>query len=126
VRPAGLDDGLGHALRQLAARSQLRTRVEVTSERFDDRIETAAYFVASEALANAAKHAGAATVAIAATRRNGSLVVRVRDDGVGGAVPSEGSGLAGITDRIAALGGSVSVTSPPGEGTLIVAELPCG
>ena len=82
--------------------------------------------MASEALANAAKHARAATVAIAATRRNGSLVVQVRDDGVGGAVPSEGSGLAGIADRVAALGGSVSVTSPPGGGTEVVAELPCG
>ena len=70
------------------------------------------------------KHAGAATVA--ATRRNGSLVVRIRDDGVGGALPSAGSGMAGITDRIAALGGSVSVTSPSGEGTEVVAELPCG
>ena len=126
VRPAGLDDGLGHALRELAGRSQLKTRVEATDERFEDRIETAAYFVASEALANAGKHARATSVAIAATRRNGSLVVRIRDDGVGGATPSEGSGLAGITDRIAALGGSVSVTSPPGEGTVIVAELPCG
>ena len=126
VRPAGLDDGLGHALRALAARSRLRTRIDVTDERFEDRIETAAYFVASEALANAAKHARAATVAVAATRSNGSLVVRVRDDGVGGAVPSEGSGLAGITDRVAALGGSVSVTSPPGRGTEVVAELPCG
>lgn len=126
VRPAGLDDGLGHALRELGARSQLKPRISVTDERFEDRIETAAYFVASEALANAAKHACAGTVAVAATRRNGSLVVRIRDDGIGGAVPSEGSGLAGITDRVAALGGSVSVTSPPGEGTEVVAELPCG
>ncbi len=125
VRPAGLDDGLGHALRELAARSQLKTRIDVTDERFEDQIETAAYFVASEALANAAKHAGPATVAVAATRRNGSLVVRVRDDGIGGAVPSEGSGLAGVADRVAALGGSVSVSSPPGEGTEVVAELPC-
>ena len=126
MRPAGLDDGLGHALRELAARSRLKTRLDVTDERFEDQVETAAYFVASEALANAAKHARAGSVAIAATRRNGGLVVQVRDDGIGGAAPSEGSGLAGITDRIAALGGSVSVTSPPGEGTVIVAELPCG
>jgi len=126
VRPAGLDDGLGHALRELAARSPLTTRIDVTDERFEDRIETAAYFVASEALTNTAKHARAATVAVAATRRNGSLVVRVRDDGIGGAVPSAGSGLAGITDRVAALGGRVSVTSPPGQGTEVVAELPCG
>jgi signal transduction histidine kinase len=113
-------------LRELVARSQLKTRIDVTDERFEDRIETAAYFVASEALANAAKHAGPATVAVAATRRNGSLVVRVRDDGVGGAVPSQGSGLAGVADRVAALGGSVSVTSTPGRGTEVVAELPCG
>ena len=126
VRPAGLDDGLGHALRELAGRSRLRTRVDATDERFEDQVETAAYFVASEALANAAKHSEAASVAIAATRRNGSLVVQVRDDGVGGAAPSEGSGLAGIADRVAALGGSVSVTSPPGGGTEVVAELPCG
>ena len=85
VRPAGLDDGLGHALRELAGRSRLRTRVDATDERFEDQVETAAYFVASEALANAAKHARAASVAIAATRRNGSLVVQVRDDGIGGA-----------------------------------------
>ena len=61
-----------------------------------------------------------------AERRNGTLVVSVSDDGVGGARPSERSGLAGITDRVVALGGSVSVSSPPGEGTAITAELPCG
>jgi signal transduction histidine kinase len=104
----------------------MRTRVEVTDERFEDRVETAAYFVASEALANAAKYARAASVTLSATRQNGSLVVCVHDDGVGGAVPSAGSGLAGMTDRVAALGGHVSVTSPPGEGTVVTAELPCG
>lgn len=126
VRPAGLDDGLAAALRALASRSRLRTTVEATEDRFEDRFETAAYFVASEALANAAKHARASTVAVRAARSNGSLVVSVRDDGVGGAVASRGSGLAGITDRVAALGGSVTVASPPGEGTVVTAELPCG
>jgi signal transduction histidine kinase len=126
VRPAGLDDGLAPALRDLASRSRLRTSVEATDERFEDRVETAAYFFASEALTNAAKHAQASSVAVIAARQNGSLVVSVRDDGVGGAVPSPGSGLAGITDRVAALGGSVSVASPPGRGTVVTAELPCG
>ncbi|MGI8780326.1 MAG: sensor histidine kinase [Solirubrobacteraceae bacterium] len=126
VRPAGLDDGLAPALRELASRSPLRTRVEATGERFDDRLETAAYFVASEALANAAKHARASLVTLGAARRNGSLVLSVRDDGVGGARPADGSGLVGMTDRVAALGGSLTVASPAGEGTMVVAELPCG
>jgi signal transduction histidine kinase len=126
VRPAGLDDGLAPALRALASRSPLRTSVEATDERFEDRVETAAYFVASEALANAAKHARASRVSVSAARRNGNLVVSVTDDGVGGAAPSEGSGLAGISDRVAALGGRVTVASPAGDGTVVTAELPCG
>ena len=125
VRPAGLDDGLAPALRELAARSSLRARVEATDERFPDSLETAAYFVASEALTNAAKHAQASEVAVSAVRRNGSLVVRVRDDGIGGAKPTAGSGLLGMTDRVAALGGTVSVDSPRGGGTIVTAELPC-
>lgn len=125
VRPAGLDEGLGAALTQLVARSPVRTRIDITPERFDDRIETAAYFVASEALANAAKYAHATEVAVRAERQNGTLVVCVRDDGVGGARPASGSGLAGMTDRVAALGGRLDVDSPPGSGTVVTAELPC-
>jgi len=125
VRPARLDDGLGAALRELASRSTLRTMVEATDERFQDHLETAAYFVASEALANAAKHAHASQVTVTATRQNGSLLVCVRDNGVGGARPAEGSGLGGMTDRVAALGGSLSVDSPPGHGTVVTMELPC-
>jgi signal transduction histidine kinase len=81
--------------------------------------------VASEALANAAKHAQASQVTVTAARQNGSLLVCVRDDGVGGARPAEGSGLGGMTDRVAALGGSLSVNSPPGQGTVVTVELPC-
>jgi len=125
VRPAGLDDGLAPALRQLASRASLPTRVDATNDRFDDGLETAAYFVASEALANAAKHARATRVDLTAARRDGWLVVSVSDDGVGGARPSEGSGLAGMTDRVAALGGRLDVESPPGAGTTVTAELPC-
>jgi signal transduction histidine kinase len=126
VRPAGLDDGLSPALRELASRSPLHTKVEATEERFEDKLETAAYFVASEALANAAKHAHASHVTLSMAKRNGRLVVCIRDDGVGGAVRSEGSGLAGMTDRVAALGGSLSVDSRPNRGTIVTAELPCG
>jgi signal transduction histidine kinase len=125
VRPACLDDGLAPALRELATRSPLRTDVVATSERFPEQIEAAAYFVASEALTNSVKHAHASRVAVSAEHDNGSLVLRVIDDGVGGAVASANSGLSGITDRVAALGGSVSVTSPPGKGTKVTAELPC-
>jgi signal transduction histidine kinase len=112
-------------LRELASRSPLRTRVEATEERFEDRLETAAYFVASEALTNSAKHANASAVTVTAARRNGKLVVAVRDDGIGGAVTSDGSGLAGMADRVAALGGRVTVASPLGGGTIVTAELPC-
>ena len=125
VRPAGLDDGLAPALRQLASRASLPTRVDATDDRFDDGLETAAYYVASEALANTAKHARATRVDLTAARRDGWLVVSVSDDGVGGARPSEGSGLAGMTDRVAALGGRLDVESPPGAGTTVTAELPC-
>jgi signal transduction histidine kinase len=126
VRPAVLDDGLAAALRELAARTPLHAEVEATSERFPEPIEAAAYFVASEALTNSVKHAHASRVAVSAQRSNGSLVLRITDDGIGGAVASERSGLSGITDRVAALGGSVSVSSPPGKGTAVRAELPCG
>jgi signal transduction histidine kinase len=125
VRPACLDDGLGPALRELAARAPLRTDVAATSERFAEPIEAAAYFVAMEALTNSVKHARATRVTVSAERANGSLVLRITDDGIGGAVATDRSGLAGITDRVAALGGSVSVSSPRGEGTAVVAELPC-
>jgi len=126
VRPAGLDEGLAAALRELTSRSPLRVRLDATLERFDDRLETAAYFVASEALTNAAKHARASEVTVSAARRDGRLVMCIRDDGIGGAVPSERSGLTGMTDRVAALGGSLRVESTPGQGTLVTAELPCG
>ena len=125
VRPACLDDGLGPALRELAARASLPTDVAATRERFPEPIEAAAYFVASEALTNSVKHAQATRATVVAERHNGSLVLRITDDGVGGATAAPRSGLAGITDRVAALGGSVSVSSPPGEGTAVVAELPC-
>jgi signal transduction histidine kinase len=125
VRPGCLDDGLAVALRDLASRSPLRTEVTATSERFEERIEAAAYFVVSEALTNSTKHAEASRVEVTVSRDNGTLVLSVRDDGRGGARATDRSGLAGISDRIAALGGSVRISSPPGAGTEVVAELPC-
>ena len=84
----------------------------------------AAYFVASEALANAAKHSEATRIDVSLEQRDGRLVLSIRDDGVGGADPARGSGLVGLTDRVEALGGSITVDSRPGEGTQIRAELP--
>jgi signal transduction histidine kinase len=93
-------------------------------ERLPQELETAAYYVASEALANAAKHARASVVEVQLAVRDGRLHVSIRDDGVGGADPSRGSGLIGLIDRVEALGGTIAVTSPPGRGTAMVLELP--
>ena len=87
-------------------------------------IEIAAYFVASEALANAAKHSEASRIDLSLEQRDGRLVLSVRDDGVGGADASRGSGIVGLNDRVEALGGSLRVESRPGEGTQLVARLP--
>jgi signal transduction histidine kinase len=86
----------------------------------------ATYFVVSEALANAAKHARASVAHVRVTTAGSLLQVSIRDDGLGGADPSRGSGLIGLTDRVQALGGTLSVLSPPGEGTTIQVELPAG
>jgi signal transduction histidine kinase len=125
LRPAQLDAGLAAALQELARRAPLSVEVNATSERFADSVETAAYFIACEGLTNAVKHAQASKVILSAARQDGRLVVRVADDGVGGAAPSSGSGLAGISDRIAAQGGTLRIESRPGKGTNLIAELPC-
>ena len=125
LRPAQLDAGLAAALRELALRAPLPVEVRATSERFADSVETAAYFIACEGMTNAVKHAQASKVVLSAGRQDGKLVVRIQDDGVGGAAPASGSGLAGIADRIAAQGGTLRIESRPGEGTSLTAELPC-
>jgi signal transduction histidine kinase len=118
--------GLGPALASLAERSPIAVTVAaVPPDRLPPQVEEAAYYVASESLANAAKHAQATTVTISARRRSGRLLVEVVDDGVGGADPS-GSGLRGLADRVAAVDGHLRVSSPAGTGTCITAELPCG
>jgi signal transduction histidine kinase len=126
IHPAALSErGLGPALRTLARRSAVPVDLDVTtSARFPAPVEIAAYYVASEALANAMKHARAAHVEISCTTRDGGLLLSIRDDGVGGADPARGSGLAGLTDRVEALGGSIRVHSPAGDGTHITVDLP--
>ena len=128
IHPSILTDaGLGPALRALARRSPLPAEVQVeVAGRFAPGVETAAYYVVSEAVTNAAKHARAEFVRItAATSTAGSLVVEVADDGVGGAVlDSAGTGLLGLQDRVAAAGGTLSLDSPAGGGTTVRAEFP--
>jgi signal transduction histidine kinase len=88
-------------------------------------IEAGAYFVAAEALTNAGKHARATHIDVSARRCDGSLLLAVVDDGVGGADEARGSGLAGLADRVAALGGQLRVESPVEGGTRVLAEFPC-
>jgi len=127
IHPVILSEaGLGPALASLAERSPIPATVAAApGGRLPARVEETAYYVASEALANAAKHAHATAVSISARRCDGGLVVEVGDDGVGGADPN-GSGLRGLADRVAALDGHLRVDSPTGRGTRITAELPCG
>ncbi|MCW2765245.1 MAG: domain S-box [Nocardioides sp.] len=126
IHPAILaEGGLGSALRTLARRSAVP--VELSGEikhRLPEPIEVAAYYVVSEALTNATKHANASRVEIEAATQDGSLGLSIRDDGIGGADPTRGSGLVGLTDRVQALGGSILVGSRPGNGTHITVTLP--
>jgi signal transduction histidine kinase len=124
--PAQLDSGLAPAFRELARLAPIPVSVNAPSERFDRGVEAAAYFVGCEGLTNAVKHANATRIALTAARQNGRLVVSIADDGVGGATPMEGSGLRGLSDRVAALGGTLRIESGRGKGTTLVAELPCG
>ena len=125
VRPAQLDEGLGPALRDLAARAPLPVEVAASGARAAADIEAAAYFIASEGLTNAVKHARASKVRLEARRDDGALVLSVSDDGVGGASEGRGSGLRGLSDRVAAHGGTLRIESPAGAGTTLVVQLPC-
>ena len=117
--------GLGPALRTLARRSPVPVGLDVTTNaRFLEPIEIAAYYVASEALANALKHAQASRIEISLATRPDRLLLSIRDDGIGGADPARGSGLAGLADRVEALGGSIRLDSAAGAGTRITVDLP--
>ncbi len=126
IHPAILSrGGLGPALQALAHRSAIPVHLDITTDvRLEEPTEVAAYFVASEALANAVKHSQASRIDVSLEQRERSLLLSVRDDGVGGANTVRGSGLVGLIDRVEALGGSIRVSSRPGEGTQITAELP--
>ncbi len=125
VRPSQLDHGLAAALRELAARAPLPVEVKADGARLPPDLEAAAYFIATEGLTNAVKHAQASCVRLCAERVNGKLLVTVSDDGVGGASTTGGSGLRGLADRVQAHGGTLQVNSTQGHGTTLVAELPC-
>lgn len=127
IHPAVLSDrGLEAALTSLADRSPVPVElVRRPEERLPPSVEAAAYFVVSESLANMAKHAEAKKATVSVQRRNGTLVIEVADDGVGGADPARGSGLRGLTDRVSALDGRLVLESPPGDGTVVRAEIPC-
>ena len=126
IHPAILSEGgLAPALKALARRSAIPVELEVdTPARLPEPVEVAAYYVISEALANAAKHAQASVAQVEARARDGLLHLSVRDDGVGGAEPGAGSGLGGLADRVEALGGTIQVHSPAGQGTRLQIDLP--
>jgi signal transduction histidine kinase len=126
IHPAALNHGLKAALESLASRSPVPATVSCpVAERLPEPVELAAYFVACEALANVAKYARATSASVRVLRRDGVVVIEITDDGVGGADESAGTGLQGLADRVAALDGTLRVLSPPGDGTVVTAELPC-
>ncbi|MFF1449892.1 PAS domain S-box protein [Streptomyces sp. NPDC058274] len=126
IHPAILSaGGVGPALRTLARRSAIPVELDVTTDsRLPEPIEVATYFVASEALANATKHARASHIAVSLALHDTGLVLSIRDDGVGGADSGRGSGLVGLRDRVEALGGTIRIDSPAGNGTSLVVTFP--
>ncbi len=126
IHPAILSEGgLGPALKSLGRRSPVPVELEVDLPgRLPESVEVGAYYVVSEALANAAKHAQASVVQVRVRAREGGLSLLVSDDGVGGADPGRGSGLVGLADRVQALGGTITVTSATGQGTALTVTIP--
>ncbi|MEU4424683.1 histidine kinase [Actinoplanes sp. NPDC024001] len=127
IRPQLLTDlGLAAGLRDLAADAPVPVSVDADlPRRLPEHLETAAYFVVAEALANLAKHSGATRGTVTARERDGLLTVEITDDGRGGADPARGSGLTGLADRVAVAGGRMLLASPAGGPTVVRVELPC-
>ena len=127
IHPAILtDNGLAAAVGSLVDRAQLPISAHITDQRYPATVESTAYFVVSEALANIAKHAHAHTASVTVAADNGRLIVAISDDGRGGATSAGGGGLEGLADRVGALNGLLTITSAAGAGTTIRAEIPCG
>jgi PAS domain S-box-containing protein len=125
IHPVALtESGLASALRGLAQRSPVDVEVDVPESRLPEPIEVAFYYVAAESLANIAKYARATSASLSLATNGEDAVLRVRDDGVGGADAAEGSGFAGLADRMEALGGTLDVDSPAGVGTTVTATVP--
>jgi signal transduction histidine kinase len=126
IHPAILSrGGLEPALRALARRSALPVEFDLHANgRLPEQVEVAAYYAVSEALTNAVKHARASRVHVELHAGATAVRLAIRDDGIGGADPTKGSGLFGLSDRIEALGGTLQVTSPPGSGTSLLIEIP--
>jgi signal transduction histidine kinase len=128
IHPVILEDrGLDAALSSVVARSPIPVALDVdVAKRPSPAVESAAYFVVNEALTNITRHAMATKAAVSIARAGDRLVIEVRDDGIGGADMTRGTGLAGLRDRVAGLGGTMYVISPQGGPTTISVELPCG
>jgi signal transduction histidine kinase len=126
IHPVVLSEGgLALALRALARRSAVPVELTVsTGGRLAERIEVTAYYVVSELLTNAVKHASASVVRVTVVKQDGTLRLSIRDDGVGGADPARGSGLIGLRDRVEAIGGTTLIQSPAGAGTAAFVSLP--
>jgi signal transduction histidine kinase len=125
--PLLVEQGLAPALDDLCRRATLPVHLRLqVDRRLPDEVESAAYFMVSEALTNAAKHSHGSEVRVLATCAGQTLTVEVSDDGIGGAGTAGGSGVRGLADRVEALGGRFTVSSPPGRGTTLRAEIPCG
>jgi signal transduction histidine kinase len=126
IHPAILSDsGLDDALKALARRSAIRVDLDVDFQgRYDPTLEATVYYVAAESLTNAVKHAQASAIAVRGGLRDGGLQLEIHDDGVGGADPRRGTGMLGLKDRVDALGGTISFSSPAGAGTTIRVTLP--
>jgi signal transduction histidine kinase len=128
IHPAILSEsGLEPALKRLASRSPISVELKVhVDARLPEEVELAAYYIVAEALTNAAKYSHASLVHVLVETRGRTLRIAVHDDGVGGADPALGTGLLGLNERAQAIGGTVSLHSPPAAGTLLDAELPLG
>ena len=126
IHPAVLSEaGLGPALEALARRSAVPVDLDLTlGQRLGEHVEAAGYYIASEAITNVTKHARASVITMRVDGCDGALILSISDDGVGGADPGRGSGIIGLKDRVEALGGTISMLSPPGHGTALHVQLP--